>query len=117
MMIAQDTPRYSNLVKYEQFLEFRHCREVLPYTGSRTDFKLGDLVAADGSVPATAGDIAGLLLEAKTDGTTKVVNLIVLARGAAGVSDKAINYGTLAKADVKKALLAMNGIKVLETVV
>lgn len=117
MMIAEDTQRYSNLVKYEQFLEFRHCREVLPYTGSRTDFKLGDLVAADGSVPATVGDIAGLLLEAKTDGTSKVVNLIVLARGAAGVSDAAIDYGTLAKADVKEALLALDGIKVLETVV
>ena len=102
MKIATDTQRFSNLVKYELFPEFRHCRDVLTYNGTAKDFAIGDLVAADGTVPATA---------AATTNTA----VIVLARGAAGVSQAGIKLGTLAIADVKAKLLTL-GIKVLTAV-
>ena len=54
MKIATDTQRFSNLVKYELFPEFRHCRDVLTYKGTAKDFTIGDLVADDGTDPATA---------------------------------------------------------------
>ena len=63
MKIDQETQRFSNLVKYELFPEFRHCREVLTYNGTAKDFAIGDLVAADGTTPATAAAIAGMLFQ------------------------------------------------------
>lgn len=115
MKIATDTQRFSNLVKYELFPEFHHCRDVLTYYGTAKDFDIGDLVAYDGTVPATAADIAGIVVQNTTAAATTDTAVIVLARGAAGVSQAGIKLGTLAIADVKAKLLTL-GIKVLTTV-
>ena len=115
MKIATDTQRFSNLVKYELFPEFRHCRDVLTYNGTAKDFAIGDLVAANGTVPATAAAIAGIVVQNTTAAATTNTAVIVLARGAAGVSQAGIKLGTLAIADVKAKLLTL-GIKVLTTV-
>ena len=115
MKIATDTQRFSNLVKYELFPEFRHCRDVLTYKGTAKDFTIGDLVAADGTVPATAAAIAGIVVQNTTAAATTDTAVIVLARGDAGVSQAGIKLGTLAIADVKAKLLTL-GIKVLTAV-
>lgn len=115
MKIATDTQRFSNLVKYELFPEFRHCRDVLTYNGTAKDFAIGDLVADDGTVPATAADIAGIVVQNTTAAATTDTAVIVLARGAAGVSQAGIKLGTLAIADVKAKLLTLD-IKVLTAV-
>ena len=115
MKIATDTQRFSNLVKYELFPEFRHCRDVLTYNGTAKDFAIGDLVADDGTVPATAADIAGIVVQNTTAADATDTAVIVLARGAAGVSQAGIKLGTLAIADVKAKLLTL-GIKVLTAI-
>ena len=115
MKIATDTQRFSNLVKYELFPEFRHCRDVLTYNGTAKDFAIGDLVADDGTVPATAADIAGIVVQNANAAATTDTAVIVLARGAAGVSQAGIKLGTLAIADVKAKLLTL-GIKVLTAI-
>ena len=114
-MIGQETQRVSNLVKYELFPEFGHCREVITYNGRARDFAIGDLVAYDGNVPATADDIAGIVVQNTTAAATTDTAVIVLARGAAGVSQAGIKLGTLAIADVKAKLLTL-GIKVLTAI-
>jgi len=115
MKIATDTQRFSNLVKYELFPEFRHCRDVLTYNGTAKNFAIGDLVADDGTVPATAADIAGIVVQNTNAAATTDTAVIVLARGAAGVSQAGIKLGTLAIADVKAKLLTL-GIKVLTAI-
>ncbi len=115
MMIAQDTKHLSNLIKYELFPEFGHCRDVITYNGRTKDFAIGDLVDADGAVPATAAAIAGIVVQNTTAATATDTSVIVLARGAAGVSQAGIKLGTLAIADVKAKLLTL-GIKVLTAV-
>ena len=115
MKIATDTQRFSNLVKYELFPEFRHCRDVLTYKGTAKDFAIGDLVAADGTVPTTAANIAGIVVQNTTAAATTDTAVVVLARGAAGVSQAGIKLGTLAIADVKAKLLTL-GIKVLTAI-
>lgn len=115
MKIATDTQRFSNLVKYELFPEFRHCRDVLTYNGMAKDFAIGDLVDATGGVPATAADIAGIVVENTSAAYRTDTTVIVLARGAAGVSQAGIKLETLAIADVKAKLLTL-GIKVLTAI-
>lgn len=115
MKIATDTQRFSNLVKYELFPEFRHCRDVLTYNGTAKGFAIGDLVADDGTVPTTAADIAGIVVQNTTAAAATDTAVIVLARGAAGVSQAGIKLGTLAIADVKAKLLTL-GIKVLTAI-
>ena len=114
-MFAQDTQRFSNLVKYEQFPEFAHCREVVTYNGAAKSFAIGDLVANDGTVPATAGNIFGVVLNDVDAALNTATAVLVLARGAAGVSTAGLKLGLLAAADVKAALLA-KGIKTLQAV-
>ena len=115
MKIATDTQRFSNLVKYELFPEFRHCRDVLTYNGTAKDFAIGDLVDVDGTVPATVDDIAGIVVQNTTAAATTDTAVIVLARGAAGVSQAGIKLGTLDLADVEAKLLTL-GIKVLTAI-
>lgn len=114
-VISTDTHRFSNVVKYELFPEVAHCREVVIYNGAAKSFKIGDLVTATGTVPATAGDIFGVVLNDVDAKASTNTGVIVLARGAAGVSAAGLNLGLLAAADVKTALLAKD-IKVLQTV-
>lgn len=114
-VIAQDTQRFSNVVKYELFPEFRHCREVITYNGTAKDFAIGDLVAVDGTTPALATDVYGIVVQAASAPATTNTAVIVLARGAAGVTDVGLNLGALALADVKAQLLTKD-IKVLTAV-
>ena len=115
MKIDQQTQRFSNLVKYELFPEFRHCREVITYNGTAKEFAIGDLVAADGTVPATAAAIAGIVVQVASAKASTNTSVIILARGDAGVSTAGLKLGTLALADVKAKLLTL-GIKVLTAV-
>ena len=115
MKIATDTQRISNLVKYELFPEFRHCREVITYNGRAKEFAIGDLVDVDGNTPATAADIAGIVVQVASAPSTTDTAVIVIARGAAGVSTAGLKLDTLALADVKAKLLTL-GIKVLTAV-
>ena len=115
MKIATDTQRLSNLVKYELFPEFGHCRDVILYNSTAKDFTIGDLVDVNGTVPATAADIAGIVVQNTTAANSTDTAVIVLARGAAGVSQAGIKLGTLAIADVKAKLLTL-GIKVLTAI-
>ena len=114
-VIQVESQRFSNVVKYELFPEFRHCREVLTYNGAAKDFKIGDLVGAAGVVPANAGGIVGVVVQDVSAAATTDTAVVVLARGAAGVSAAGLNLGLLLAADVAAALLA-KGIKVLQTV-
>ena len=115
MKIATDTQRFSNLVKYELFPEFRHCRDVLTYNGTAKDFAIGDLIAVGGGVPATAAEITGIVVQNTTATDATDTAVIVLARGAAGVSQAGIKLGTLDIADVEAKLLTL-GIKVLTAI-
>ena len=115
MMIAQDTQRLSNLIKYELFPEFRHCRDVITYNGTAKNFAIGDLVDATGGVPATAAAIAGIVVENTSAPATTPTPVIILARGAAGVSAARLNLGALTLANVTAQLLTKN-IKVLTAV-
>ena len=115
VVIATESQRFSNVVKYELFPEFRHCREVLTYNGAAKAFKIGDLVAAAGAVPATAGDIVGVVVRDVSAAASTDTAVVVLARGAAGVSAAGLNLGLLTAANVAAALLAKD-IKVLQTV-
>ena len=115
MKIDQETQRFSNLIKYELFPEFRHCREVITYNGVAKQFAIGDLVAVDGTAPATAAAIAGIVVKDVSAPATTNTAVVVLARGAAGVSTAGLKLGTLALADVKAKLLTLD-IKVLTAV-
>lgn len=114
-VIAQDNQRLSNLIKYELFPEYRHCRDVIVYNGAAKSFAIGDLVAADGTTPATAGAIAGIVVTPTSAVLNTDTQVVVLARGDAGVSTAGLKLGSLVLADVKAALLAKN-IKVLTAV-
>lgn len=115
MMIGQETQRVSNLVKYELFPEFGHCREVITYNGTAKTFAVGDLVTSTGGVPAAAANIYGVVLANVTAKASTDTKVLVMVRGSAGLSKAAINVGALAIADVKDALVAKD-IKVLEAV-
>ena len=115
MMTAQDTQRLSNLIKYELFPEFRHCRDVITYNGTAKNFAIGDLVDATGGVPATAAAIAGIVVENTSAPATTNTAVIILARGSAGVSTAGLNLGALTLANVTAQLLTKD-IKVLTAV-
>ena len=112
-VFATDTQRVSNLVKYEEFKEFRHCRDVIVVATPKA-YVIGDLVTATGTVPATAADVYGIVVEDKTTTATNK-QIVVLARGSAGVSNVGLKLGALTLANVKPVLLA-KGIKVLTAV-
>ena len=114
-MFAQDTQRLSNLIKYELFPEVGHCRDVITYKGTAKDFAIGDLVTSVGGVPATAGDIAGVVVQAVSAPATTDTAVIVLARGAAGVSTAGLKLGSLSLPNVKAQLLTKD-IKVITAI-
>lgn len=114
-MIAQDSQRLSNLIKYELFPEVGHCRDVITYKGTAKDFAIGDLVTSVGGVPATAGDIAGVVVQAVSAPATTATAVIVLARGAAGVSTAGLKLGLLTLPNVKAQLLTKD-IKVITAI-
>lgn len=114
-VIARSTQRLSNLIKYEYDPATRHCRDQITYNGVAKSFKIGELVGAGGVVPATAGDVIGIVVDDIDAPATTDTVLPILSNGIAGVSDKGLVLGELELADVKVALLAKN-IKVLTAV-
>lgn len=115
MLIATDTQRLSNLIKYELFPEYRHCRDVIVYNGAAKSFAIGDLVDSTGGVPADADAIAGIVVQDTTATLNTDTHVVILARGDAGVSTAGLKLGALTLEDVKAQLLAKN-IKVLTTI-
>ena len=107
-LVATDKFRLSQTVKYELEPGLGFTREVLTYNGAAKTFNIGDLVAADGTVPATAGDIYGVVIETKTAALNTDTSVLVLERGPAILSKAGITLGSLAAADVYTALAAKN---------
>ena len=129
--IATDTPRFSNVVKAEQWPEFGWCRAVVTYNGAAATLKVGQVLgkvtatgkykiavetAVDGSKVADAIVIQEVTAAATTD--TKV---LVLINGDALVSKAALILDATYDDDTKKGAvytsLAAKNIKTLETVV
>ena len=114
-LIATEGFRTSNLVKHEYEPSLAYCREVATYNGAAKTFVVGELVTATGTVPATAADIFGVVMEEKAAAASTATRVLTLANGPAIVSKAALVLGALAEADVIAALDA-KGIKVNESV-
>jgi len=114
-LIATEGFRTSNLVKNEYEPSTGYCREVATYNGAAKTFVVGELVAANGTVPATAADIFGIVMQETVAPASTATRVLVLERGPAIVSQGAIVLGALALNDVVAALAA-KGIKVNPTV-
>lgn len=114
-LIATEGFRTSNLVKHEYEPSVGYCREVVTYNGAAKTFVVGELVTATGTVPATANDIFGIVIEEKAAPASTATRILVLERGPAIVSRDALVLGALAAPAVITALAA-KGIKVNESV-
>lgn len=105
-----------DIVLWEQISSNGFSREELEPKAD-TDYTIGDLLTADGSIATKAADIFGVCLNnysAKVGLTTSgQVNLTVIARQAE-LKAGGINLGTLTEADVKAALAA-KGIALVPT--
>lgn len=108
MLIATENFRTSHLLKGELWPETAYCRSVVTYNGAAKTFKVGDVVAAAGAVPALAADIVGVVMEEKDAAAATNTNLLVLSRGPAIVSKAALNVGALVLADVVTKLESMD---------
>lgn len=129
-VVAQDTSRFSNLVKHELWPETGYCRKevtvneaaiktyavgtVLGKVTATGKYKIAVETAVDGSKVAAALVIADHSIAAATD--TKIV---VLEKGPAEISKGALvldaTYDNDAKKDAVYASLEAVGINVLTT--
>ena len=129
-IVAQDTARFSNLVKHELWPETGYCRKevtvneaaiktyavgtVLGKVTATGKYKIAVETAVDGSKVAAALVIADHSIAAATD--TKIV---VLEKGPAEISKGALvldaTYDNDAKKDAVYASLEAAGINVLTT--
>jgi hypothetical protein len=114
-VIATDVQRLSNLVKQELWPEKAYCREVVTYNGAAASFVIGQLVADDGTVPATEADIYGVVMQDASAALNTDTDLLVLARGPVSISKDALILGLLVEADVVAQLKTL-GFQVLDTV-
>lgn len=114
-VIATDVTGLSNLVKREHGTDVSYCREVVTYNGAAKDFAIGDLVASDGTVPAAAANVYGIVLRAVSASATTDTQVLVMFRGPASVSKYGLNLGALVAADTYAKLETM-GIQVLDAV-
>lgn len=114
-VIATDTQRISNTVKFETAPEKAYCRNVLVYNGAAKTFNVGDLVAVAAGVPAAAANVVGIVLETTVAPLNTNTNVLVMHRGPASVSKFGITLNGLVAADVY-ALLETKGIQVLDAV-
>ena len=113
-VLATDTQRVSNLVTWELEPSLRYSREVITYNGVAKKFAIGQLVAVDGTAPATAAAIYGVVIVDKDAPATTATKVTVIARTAI-LSEAGITLGALALADVK-AQLIKTGVKVISAV-
>ena len=130
-LIATDTLRYSNTVKFELASEHAFCREVVTaLEGSAMTYAIGTVLgkitasgkykkmeatAVDGSQTAAAVVIEDKVIPASTD-----TKLLVLVRGPAIVSKSALSFGATVDTDPEKAAayasLTALGILVADTI-
>lgn len=114
-LIGTEGFRTSNLVKHEYEPSLAYCRGVATYNGAAKTFVVGELVTATGTVPATAAQIFGIVMEETVAAASTPTNVLVLERGPAIVSRDALVLGALTANDVIAALAA-KGIKVNQSV-
>ena len=114
-LIATEGFRTSHLLKGELWPEYAYCRSVVVYNGAAKTFKVGDVVAAAGGVPAAAANIVGVVLFETDAAASTNTNLVLLSKGPAIVSKAALNVGALVLADVVTKLESM-GIQVNDSV-
>ena len=113
-VIATENQTFGNVFKEEHWVSSGYCRGTVTYNGAAKSFKVGDLVAADGTVPATAGDIYGVVMRDATAPLNTNTKLLVARRGPIQVNSGGLILGLLAAADVAAAL-DVKGFQVLET--
>ena len=129
-VIGTDTQRISNVLKYELFEEFGHCREAATAfeTVAKT-YRVGEVlgkITANGkrriSVPASVDGsqtLDAICLEDKVVPANTDTKVLVLVSGPAGVSKGALQFeGTYSgpNKDAAYVILEGRGIRVLETV-
>lgn len=136
-VIAQDTMRYSNLVKREDGIEWGQCKKMVTVNGPAATLPIGTVLgkvtatgkykvveasAADGSQVAVAvivgnamGQPSPTVMAATTD-----TKFLVLYRGICAVSDAALTFGASVTAGALTTAvydqLAAVGIDVLTTI-
>lgn len=112
-VVATDTQRISNLVKFETEPSLAYCRNVVTYNGAAKGFAIGDLVTSVGGVPAAAANVYGVVIQEATAPLNTNTKLLVLFRGPASVSKAGVNLGSLVAVDTWAKLETL-GIQVLD---
>lgn len=112
-VIATDVQTFGNTFKEELWASSAYCRGTVVYNGAAKTFKIGDLVAAAGAVPATAGAIVGVVMRDATAALNTNTTLLIARRGPIQVNADGLKLGLLVAADVKAALDA-KGFQVLD---
>lgn len=130
-IVAQDTPRVSNLVKHELWPETGYCRKVVTVNEAAIEtyqvgtvlgkvtadgkYKIAVQTAVDGSAVADAIVLGDYTIAATTD-----TEVLVLIKGPAEVSQGALVLDATYDLDAEKAVvyasLEAKGINVLTTV-
>ena len=126
MIIATDTQRLSNLVKYEVAPEMGYCRKALAFDNTNGDVAIGTLLGLNAGkwevalqAPTTAYSQFGLSTDAgvKLGGVAATVGLF---RGPASVSKAAIvwhaSFDQAAEKNAAYAALEAQGVQVLDAV-
>jgi hypothetical protein len=103
--VASDFEIRSDLIKHEYSPVYGYCRGNVTVAAAKV---IGDLVQADGAVPATVAAITGVVMKDTAAGGSA----IVLKRGPVGILKSTINYGALVVADVDAKLETL-GIQVI----
>lgn len=114
-VIATEKNVLSNLLVKDLWSEHGFTRDTVTYNGAAKSFLVGDLVASDGTVPAAAANIYGIVMQAVDAPATTNTVLLVLRKGPAQVKSGGINLGALTLPNVKTQLESMN-IQVLTSV-
>ena len=112
-VIATENQTFGNVFKEEHWASSGYCRGTVTYNGAAKSFKVGDLVTTTGTVPATAGNIYGVVMRDATAPLNTNTKLLVARRGPIQVNADGLNLGLLVAADVKAALDA-KGFQVLD---
>ena len=126
MIIATDTQRLSNLVKYEVAPEMGYCRKALAFDNTNGDVAIGTLLGLNAGkwevalqAPTTAYSQFALATDAgvKLGGVAATVGLF---RGPASVSKAAIvwhaSFDQAAEKNTVYAALEAQGVQVLDAV-
>lgn len=113
-VIATENQSFGNVFKEEHWASSGYCRGTVTYNGAAKTFKIGDLVTSTGTVPATAGDIYGVVMRDATAPLNTATKVLVARRGPIQVNAGGLILGLLTASNVATALDA-KGFQVLET--